>query len=96
MTSVEELVGKNIKFEIGSGTYGMLQADQKWIEQKIEEAIFHKFFNYERFYELWGDERTEFLNNFKDDIVKPMMNKLDDTLETLFYFDKKKSLFFLK
>ena len=89
---LKDLVGNQYKYVIGSGEEKYLgNNDKKYVLEMIAKSLENELYdsdfalNY-----LDGSQRKEYYSFFKNEILKPMLTKIDFTLNTFFTLDKDK------
>jgi hypothetical protein len=89
---LKDLVGNQYKYVIGSGEEKYIgNNDKKYVLEMIAKSLENELYdsdfalNY-----LDGSQRKEYYSFFKNEILKPMLTKIDFTLNTFFTLDKDK------
>jgi hypothetical protein len=83
--TLKGLVGKKYDYQVGSGTESSSEPNEDYVLKQIMSAISHYMFDWE-FYYNWteNDEKSEYYKTFKEDILKPLILDIDNTLSKYF------------
>ena len=84
--NIDNLVDKKFPIELGSGVETTNWSKDLLIK-KIGDVITHNLFDRD-FYYNWTDNGKEYYNLFKIDILTPMINDIDNTLNNHFIFKR--------
>ena len=89
---LKDLVGNQYKYVIGSGEEKYVgNNDKKYVLEMIAKSLENELYDSDfAFNYLDGSQRKEYYSFFKNEILKPMLTKIDFTLNTFFTLDKDK------
>lgn len=81
---IEDLVGKKLTVEVGSGSeIGTFTKDQ--LIKKIREGLTHDLFNWDFYYNYTSsDTKNEYVKLYKETVLEPLMKNVNKTLNNWF------------
>lgn len=82
---LKDLIGKKYDYQVGSGTVSSLEPNEDFVLKQIMLAINHYMFDWD-FYYNWidEDEKKEYFKTFQEEILKPLILDVDNTLSKYF------------
>ena len=89
---LNDLVGNQYKYVIGSGEEKYLGTnDKKYVLEMIEKSLEHYLYDHDfALNYLDGSQRKQYDSFFEKEVLKPMLSKIDFTLNNFFTLDKDK------
>ena len=89
---LNDLVGNQYKYVIGSGEQKYLgKNDKKYVLEMIAKSLEHYLYDHDfALNYLDGSQRKQYESFFEKEVLKPMLSKIDFTLNNFFTLDKDK------
>lgn len=86
---LNEVIGGNYYFEIGSATIGKVNSDIEFVKEQVKETIYHYLFDMDKYLNgnLTSEEKNLMINEFNEREVSHRIDNLEDTLSKEFYID---------